>query len=52
MFPQTALLVDRAVPCSMLKYGGNAALLSASPDGAADHLRLSAANFAYREFNG
>ena len=28
--------VDRAVPCSMLKPGGEAALLLASPDGAAN----------------
>ncbi len=27
---------DRAVPCSILKPGGEAALLLASPDGAAD----------------
>jgi hypothetical protein len=28
--------VDRAVPCSMLKYSAEAAFISASPDGAAD----------------
>ena len=46
MFPQTALLVDRAVPCSMLKYGGNAALFSSLPPNCLPEVRGSSEDWS------